>query len=311
MNHATQPITGQLFDRLVQVHKKLSPPLIMGIVNLTPDSFSGDNIDPVASAQAAERAVLYAKAQAQAGAAILDLGAQSTRPGSSPVSATEERARLYPIVTHIKNIMPDQWLSIDTMKPEIAQEMLEQGAHIINDVMGGRDADMLSLAKQQRCPIILMHNQAQDGDVVEYQKGITGFGGKAQHNFMDRLVKELEFIALRALDAGLDKTQIILDPGIGFGKTIAQNLDVIQQLDLIKQLGYPVLIGASRKSFIGAITDHEQPADRVFGTMAIHYQAALNGADMLRVHDVTAHQDAMKIYHEFMKSTYMALGKTA
>ncbi len=238
---------------------------VMGIVNVTPDSFSGDGLagDPAA-------AIARGLRQAAEGADILDVGGESTRPGHTPVPEAEELRRVLPVVEALaaRSGVP---VSIDTTKPEVARRALDTGASIVNDVWGLKRAPQLAeLAAQRGAALVAMHNQAGSayaGDLVAEVKA------------------SLERSLAQALEAGLPRGRVILDPGLGFGKTGRQNLVLLRRLAELKELGQPLLVGSSRKSFIGRILD--LPVDqRLEGTAATVAAAVLRGADLVRVHDV-------------------------
>jgi len=256
---------------------------VMGILNITPDSFSGDGLhqgqDPV------EAALGQARAFAAAGAQLLDIGGESTRPGSEPVGAAEEKARVVPAVKAIAAEIPLP-ISIDTYKAEVAEAALDAGAHLINDVWGLKaDPGMAPLAAQRDVPVILMHNRSTPKSAqVQQRLGGRYIGMKYEDLIGDIKQELLESVAL-AQQAGVPDEHIILDTGIGFGKTVEQNLELLNRTGDIRQLGYPVLIGSSRKSFIGYTLDLP-PDQRAEGTAATVAVAITRGADIVRVHDV-------------------------
>jgi dihydropteroate synthase len=237
---------------------------VMGILNITRDSFSGDGLagDPARAARQAQRMEVE-------GADILDLGAESTRPGATPVSAEEELARLLPALEAVRHAV-DLPLSVDTYKSEIAVRALEAGAGMINDVWGlKRDPRLAEAAARAGVPIVIMHNQQ----------------GTAYRDLVPEVLDSLQRSIETARQAGVPKEYIIVDPGIGFGKTPAQNLEVLRRLDEFEVLGQPILVGTSRKSTIGAVLD--LPVDqRLEGTAATVAIAITKGADIVRVHDV-------------------------
>lgn len=257
---------------------------VMGIVNVTPDSFSGDGLhtDPAATV---ERALALAAGFVAAGADILDIGGESTRPGAVPLSEEEEKQRILPAIEAIARELPGVVISVDTFKADVAGAALDAGAHIVNDVWGLRaDPEIGPLAARRGAPVILMHNRSRPGEVLLDRLG-GSFLGADYENFPGDVISELGDMARRALDAGIPKDQIVLDPGIGFGKTVEQNMVLINRMDRIRELGYPVLSGPSRKSFIGRVLD--LPADeRMEGTAAAIVVSILRGADIVRVHDV-------------------------
>ena len=257
---------------------------IMGIINVTPDSFSGDGI--LQGSDAVQTAVDQAEQFLQEGADILDIGGESTRPGSQPVDATEELARVLPVVKAVHAAFPEALLSVDTYRAVVAQQALESGASWVNDVWGLRaDPDLAKVIAEHGAPVILMHNRLKPG-TAELQARLGGrYVGIDYNDLLGDITRELlESVAL-AHQAGIPDTHIILDPGIGFGKTVPQNLELLDRLDEIKALGYPLLTGPSRKSFIGYTLDLP-PDERVEGTAAAAALCIDRGVDILRVHDV-------------------------
>jgi len=248
---------------------------IMGIINLSPESFSGDGIaDP-------EAAVAQAHHFVSQGADILDIGGESTRPGSSPVSVDEEINRVVPVIERLAPEIPVP-LSIDTYKSEVAYRALEAGATMLNDQWGlKRDPHLAELAAEKGVPLILMSNQRDKGG---YDLGVqrdTAYYEDVMAEVISSLQKSLEL----ALRLNMSRENIIIDPGIGFGKTWQQDIEIIRRLGELKELGRPILIGTSRKSLIKMVL--ELPAnERVEGTAATVAISIANGADMVRVHDV-------------------------
>ena len=257
---------------------------IMGIINITPDSFSGDGI--LGGGDAVQAAVLQAERFLEEGADILDIGGESTRPGSQPVDAEEELARVLPVVEAIHTAFPEALLSVDTYRAVVARQALAAGARWVNDVWGLRaDPDLAKVVAEHAAPVILMHNRLKPG-TAELQARLGGrYVGVEYEDLLGDICRELmESVAL-AHQAGILDAHIILDPGIGFGKTVAQNLELLDRLDEIKSLGYPLLAGPSRKSFIGYTLDLP-PDQRVEGTAAAVSLCIDRGADIVRVHDV-------------------------
>jgi dihydropteroate synthase len=257
---------------------------VMGVLNITPDSFSGDGL--IAKGDAVEAGLEQARRFVDAGAAILDVGGESTRPGSEPIPVEEERRRVIPVIRAISKELPDTLISIDTYKAAIAQEALEAGAHIVNDVWGLRaDPNLREVVAKNKCPVILMHNRSNPASVeVRAQLGNAYIGPEYQDLIEDVKRELMESVTL-ARQAGIPDERIILDPGIGFGKKVEHNLELINRLDQIRALGFPVLLGPSRKSFIGYTLD--LPADqRLEGTAAAVAVGIDRGADIVRVHDV-------------------------
>ena len=250
-------------------------PLVMGVLNVTPDSFSdgGHFLEPAAAIEQANRLVAE-------GADILDIGAESTRPygGAVPVSLEGERERLAPILPAIVALgIP---VSIDTLKSEIAAWALDAGATIVNDVWGlQRDPGMARVAAERGAPVIIMHNREAADPDIDIIADVTAFFSRS-----------LEI----AWDAGIGREQIVLDPGIGFGKTTEQSLACIARLEAWRGFNLPLLVGASRKRFINAITP-SQPMERLGGSLAAHLLAVENGAAIIRAHDVAATAQALAV----------------
>jgi dihydropteroate synthase len=267
---------------------------VMGILNLTPDSFSGDgllssHLIPFRSGETPGEAPSMGVRQAQsflaAGAEILDIGGESTRPGSQPVDAEEELRRVLPSVRAIAAI-PGALVSIDTYKAAVAEQALKAGARIVNDVWGLRaDPDLAGVAAKHQAAVVLMHNRSKPASIELKEHLGQAYLGAEYQDLMEDVKRELMESVLIARSAGIPDGRIILDPGIGFGKTVAQNLELINRLDEIRALGFPVLVGPSRKSFIG-YTLNLPPGQRLEGTAAAVAVAIARGADMVRVHDV-------------------------
>lgn len=248
----------------------------MGVLNVTPDSFSdgGKFFD-------LKRAVRHALEMEQAGADILDIGGESTRPGSQPISATEEIRRVLPVLEalHTRLKIP---ISIDTQKSVVAEIALTAGAQLINDISGLKnDARIAAVAARHRVPLILMHIR---GNPRTMQKGPFA------RDVMKDVIAGLRWSVAQARKAGVAKSQIILDPGIGFGKSFAQNYELLQKLPELARLGFPIMVGTSRKGFLGAtLAGNGKPApveERIWGTAATVTASILGGAHIVRVHDV-------------------------
>ena len=259
---------------------------VMGIINVTPDSFSGDGVAVGSNAELIERAVEQARRFLEQGADILDLGGESTRPGSKPVTADEETLRVIPVIKAIRDAVGDVVISVDTYRAGVAELALDTGADWVNDVWGLRmDPDMAGLIARRGCPIVIMHNRSKPKDVDQETRLGGRYVGIAYSDLLGDIKAELtEQIAL-ALDAGVRHEQIVVDPGIGFGKTVEQNLELLDRLRELKTLGYPILSGPSRKSFIGYTLDLP-PDERMEGTAAAVAISIDRGADIVRVHDV-------------------------
>lgn len=253
---------------------------IIGILNLTPDSFSGDGLFGDV-----DRAVARAQEFVSQGADIIDVGGESTRPGSEPLLADEEMRRVLPTIERLVSRI-NVPISIDTYKAEVAEEALSAGASIVNDVWGLRmDPGMAPLVAKRQVPVIVMHNRSRPKDAVQTERLGGRYLGVKYRDLMADIIRELRESIGLALEAGVDRVQIIVDPGIGFGKTVEQNLEILFNLAELKVLGHPILVGPSRKSFIGYTLDLP-PEERLEGTAAAVALAIAGGADMVRVHDV-------------------------
>ncbi len=278
---------------------------VMGILNLTPDSFSGDGL--LSSAIRAERsgalhrgdeaergdrgeglaaAVEQAREFLSNGADILDVGGESTRPGSQAVGVEEELERVIPVISALVKEFPDALISIDTYKAKVAEAAFQAGARILNDVWALRaDPELASVAAAFHAPVILMHNRSNPASVEVREQLGNAYIGSTYIHLIEEVKRELHISVELANQAGIEDSHIILDPGIGFGKTREHNLELIDRLDEIRLLGYPVLLGPSRKSFIGFTLDLP-PDQRVEGTAATVAVGIVRGADIIRVHDV-------------------------
>lgn len=256
---------------------------LMGVINVTPDSFSdGGQFNSV------EAAVAQAQRMVQAGVDILDIGGQSTRPGAAQISLEEELERTIPVIEAIcRNVSDRVTLSIDTTRVAVARSAIAAGANWLNDISGGTyEPEMLTLPGELNCPIVLMHLRG----TPETMQSLTDYD-----DLMGELVTCLGAQAQKVIDAGAQPEQIILDPGIGFAKTYEQNIEILRQLPKLRALGYPLLVGPSRKSFIGQILDQPDPKQRVWGTAAACCGAIASGADILRVHDVAEMRDVCRV----------------
>ncbi len=257
---------------------------VMGIVNVTPDSFSGDGLI-AQSADFVDQAVARAEQMVADGADVLDIGGESTRPGSQPISADEERQRVLPVIERLRGKVSVP-ISIDTYKAEIAHAALDAGADLVNDVWGLRmDAEIKRVVAQRGAPVVIMHNRSKPKDAVQTERLGGRYVGVEYADLMADVIRELRDQVDTALDAGIAPDKIIVDPGIGFGKTLEQNLELLNRLGELRVLGYPILLGPSRKGFIGYTLD--LPVDqRVEGTAAAVALGIERGADIVRVHDV-------------------------
>lgn len=272
------------FDALYFRGKKLdlSRPKIMGILNVTPDSFF-DGGEFKSEFSALDRIAEMVRE----GADIIDVGGESTRPGSDPVTVSEELKRVIPILEQALPEFQDCFFSIDTTKFEVAESALKLGVHIINDVSGlEKEPRFTELCSRYEAGYILMHSQ---GDPKTMQKNPQ----------YDDVIEDISIFFRKQLkqleDTGVK--DIVLDPGIGFGKTLAHNLEIISNLDKLTGFGYPLMAGASRKSMIGQILKGRPVNERLTGTIAIHYHCLLKGAKLLRVHDVKEAKDSVQIFN--------------
>jgi len=267
--------TGPAGHPVLPALKSRPYPAVMGVLNVTPDSFSDGG-----QFAAPERALAQARRMIAEGADIIDVGAESTRPyrGMHPVSATDELARLAPVLTDLVALGTP--VSIDTMKSEVARAALDTGAAMLNDVWGlQRDADMAGLAAEFGVPIVVMHNRRDVDPDIDIMEDIAAFFERS--------------LAIAAM-AGIAKSNIILDPGIGFGKTPAQSMSALAHLAELSVFGCPLLVGASRKRFIASVSPSE-PQDRLGGSIAAHLIAAAHGAKIIRAHDVAETVQALKV----------------
>jgi dihydropteroate synthase len=261
---------------------------VMGIVNVTPDSFSGDGL--AHEADLIDAALGQARQFANAGVDILDVGGESTRPGADVVDAAEEQRRVVPAIRALRAEL-NLPISIDTWKVEVAAAALDAGADIVNDVWGLRlpdgswDHAMAQLVAARGVPVVIMHNRRAQAT----REAIGGVYRAAEYaDVVSDVLRELAQNVQFALDQGITPEQIILDPGIGFGKTPAQNIEVLRRLHQFGSLGYPLLLGTSRKSFIGLALGGLPPQERVEGTAATVALGIQAGIDIVRVHDVAA-----------------------
>jgi dihydropteroate synthase len=251
-------------------------PIVMGILNLTPDSFSdGGNF------VAAEAALSHAKRMAAEGCDIIDVGGESTRPGAVPVSEAEELARIKPVLTTLAGTL-DVPLSIDTYKANVAARAIEHGAVMVNDVWGlQKDPEMAETIAAAEAAVVIMHNRTEKDSSVDIMTDIRSFFAHS--------------LSL-AKKAGIPRSHIILDPGVAFGKTSRQNIEVIAHLAELLDFGCPILIGVSRKAFLGSLSKNKAES-QLIGTISANLAACAAGASLFRVHDVAEHVAALRIFH--------------
>jgi dihydropteroate synthase len=257
----------------------LDRPLIMGVVNVTPDSFSDGG-----HYLSLDAAVAHAQRLIDEGADLLDIGGESTRPGAAAVSLEEERRRVLPVLEAL--LTSNIPLSVDTQKPQLMREAAVAGAAMINDVNGFEVADALQAVSGSDCAVCIMHKQGQPQTMQQAPQ------------YRDVVAEVDAYLRARiavAESAGIARSRLVIDPGFGFGKTLAHNLSLLRELDRVAAAGVPVLAGLSRKSMIGALTGREV-GERVFGSVAAALIAAQRGASILRVHDVAATRDALAVW---------------
>ena len=263
---------------------RIPPIRIMGILNVTPDSFSdgGKYLD-------VDRAIERAREMEKEGADIIDIGGESSRPFSSPIDQEEELRRIIPVLKELDDLKIP--ISVDTYKPKVAEEALRYGASIVNDIFGLRKEGMAEVIRDYDAAVVIMHMKGEPRNM------------QMNPHYDDTISEIAKFLRERvnfAMKMGIDEDKIIIDPGIGFGKRVEDNLRILKYLDNFKSLGFPILIGTSRKSYIGNILN--LPVDeRLEGTLASDIMAALNGASILRVHDVKEHVRAIRLIEEIMK----------
>jgi len=255
---------------------------IMGVINLTPDSFS-DGGDLNSTNKVLDQVNQFLNN----GVDVIDLGAQSTRPGAEEVGSNIEIKRLIPHLKLIKSEYPDVLISIDTFNSEVAYEALLNGANWINDVTGGRrDEEILDVVSEFNCPFVITHSRGNSQNMNE----LSNYG-----NLLSEVKFSINKLIKNALEKNISKENIIVDPGIGFSKDINQNLEILKNLDVFKKLNFPILIGASRKRFIGEILNEKNPKERDIGTLAISCLCSHFNVDIVRVHNVKLNYQVLKV----------------
>jgi dihydropteroate synthase len=263
----------------------LDGPRVMGILNVTPDSFfDGGRYTSV------ELALEWAERMIEQGAAILDVGGESTRPGASRVPTAEERDRVIPVVRALVRAWPDVLLSVDTTRAEVAAAALDEGAAVVNDVSGLRlDPELGAVCARSGAGVVLMHSRGNVERMASYETAEYG------DDPVGEVVEELDAAVARARGSGIEPDAIVVDPGLGFSKRTAESVAVIRELDRVGGLGYPVLLGPSRKRFVGEVAGGLPPEDRLPGTIAACVAGYLAGARLFRVHDVAAVHRALAV----------------
>ena len=291
ISHSYAPILATTIGPLRAVWG--SRTYIMAVANLTPDSFSGDGLmaPSESTGDLLDRLELLARNAVRDGADLLDLGAESTRPGHTEISAADEIARLIPAIERLRRVLPTLALSADTQKVDVAVAALDAGAHMLNDIWGTRSSDeMLRLAADRGVPIVVMHNRKE---IV---------AGEQAANFPEEFMDEMAAVAERGRALGIPSERLILDPGFGFGKGPAQNLVSLRLLGALRDLGHPVLLGTSRKSTLGRVIDGA-PTDRLAATVATSALGALAGVDIVRVHEVQENRDAVRVIDATLRAS--------
>ena len=260
-------------------------PLIMGILNVTPDSFSDGGCY-----ESLPDAVARAEQMASQGAAVIDVGGESTRPqGATNVSASEEIGRVVPVIRALRTSMPDLALSIDTTKSDVAAAAIDAGVDIVNDVSGFRlDARLGEIVARAAVGVVLMHSRGGVSEMGTYQHAQYG-------DVVDDVLHEIEASIGVAEHLGIDRSAIVVDPGIGFAKRSEHSLRVLAKLARVVALGFPVLVGVSRKRFVGELSGVERASDRIAGTVGANVAALMNGARLFRVHDVALNREALDV----------------
>lgn len=262
---------------------------VMGILNVTPDSFSGDGL--IGTGNATDAALAQARQIVREGADLLDIGGESTRPGHEPVTAEDEAARVLPVIRAVRAALPDTPISIDTTKPDVAEAAIDAGADMVNDVWatGPSAGDVAAVAARRYVPLVVMHNRSEPvyGDVVE------------------EVIGDLRTAVERAVRLGVAPEDVIVDPGIGFGKTADHNVTLLRDLASLRVLGRPILLGTSRKSTLGRILDLP-PEERLEATLATTALGVAAGVDMVRVHDAQANVRAARVADAIVRGTWRA-----
>ena len=297
-SHPTRPTPSRIGPALFPWGERT---FVMGILNVTPDSFSGDGLlaDPETEGETGggagapdpvEIAVATGRRRVAAGADILDVGGESTRPGHEAVALEEERRRVVPVIAALRAALPDTPLSIDTTKPAVAEAALAAGADLVNDIWGVGDDDTLArLAADHGVPLVVMHNRAE----ARYT------------TFFPELIADLQRALERALALGVRWDDLIVDPGFGFGKTAAHNLELMRDLSALSMLGRPIVLGTSRKSTLGRVLDLPV-GERLEATLATTALGIAGGADIVRVHDVRANVRAARMSDAIVRGTWQS-----
>ena len=255
--------------------------LLMGILNVTPDSFYDGGRYTLA-----EAAVRRGLDLLQQGADLVDIGGESSRPGAEPVPLEEELRRVIPVVEELRREAPEAWISVDTYKAEVARRALEAGADMVNDISAATfDPDMAPFVARNQVPIVLMHMKGTPRDMQK---------NPFYTDVVDEVYRYLESRIVALTELGLDPRQVVVDPGIGFGKRVEDNLELLKNITRFRGLEAPILVGHSRKSFIGALLQEPDPAQRLYGTLAVTAFLVMKGVEILRVHDVAENRQVVQ-----------------
>lgn len=264
---------------LAHLLARAAQPQVMGVLNVTPDSFSDGG-----EFLALEAALAQGRALLEGGAAVIDVGGESTRPGAAPVPPSEEEARVVPVISALRAAHPEAVISIDTRRAQVAAAALAAGADLVNDVSGLEDPEMIAVCAAHSAPLILGHIQGLPETMQD---------DPSYEDVVSEVCAALEAGAARARAAGVS---VLVDPGIGFGKTLAHNLALIRRLSLFHTLGCPILLGVSRKRFIGTLSGVAEAGQRVAGSIAAGLEGLAQGAQVLRVHDVAETRQAIGVW---------------
>jgi dihydropteroate synthase len=262
---------------------RVDRPVVVGVLNVTPDSFSdgGKFADPIAAAD-------WADAMFEQGADVVDIGGESTRPGAVRVAEEEELRRVLPALREIRRRRRDAIVSVDTTRVAVARAVLEEGAHIVNDVSGLRlEPSIAELVASYGAGLVLMHSRGTVSQMASYE--LARYGENVAEEVAVELGRSVEF----AMRSGVRRENIVVDPGLGFSKRTEHSLAVLHGLPRLAALGFPILVGASRKRLVGELTGVAEPAGRLYGTIGVHVAALALGARLFRVHDVVAHRQAL------------------
>lgn len=265
---------------------------IMAILNITPDSFSGDGL--LAKRASLPGVIKYAQGLAAQGADIIDVGGESSRPGAKSISVKEELKRTIPVIEKLSASIRIP-VSIDTYKPEVARRALNAGASVVNDITGLRNPRMIKIIARSSARVVIMHMKGMPRNMQKNPE---------YESLIGEIIRYLQAAINRAEAGGINKKRVIIDPGIGFGKTIRHNLEILQRLEEFKILGCPILVGTSRKSFIGQVLNLPNPKERLIPTIATLAVAIMKGANILRVHDVKSAVQAARITEAVIKGNY-------